>query len=71
MMKRLQMKFKCANGKAYNMSVQNPKEGLDADAVKGAFKTIVDNKLIVNKDGSEVIAMDGAKIITTSTEVLF
>ncbi len=71
MMKRLQMKFKCANGKAYNMSLQNPAEGLDADAVKGAFKTIVDNKLIVNKDGSEVNAMDGAKIITTSTEVLF
>lgn len=70
-MKRLQMKFKCANGKAYNMSLQNPAEGLDADAVKGAFKTIVDNKLIVNKDGSEVNAMDGAKIITTSTEVLF
>ena len=65
------MKFKCANGKPYNMSLQNPAEGLDADAVKGAFKTIVDNKLIVNKDGSEVNAMDGAKIITTSTEVLF
>lgn len=71
MMKRLQMKFKCANGKPYNMSLQNPAEGLDADAVKGAFKTIVDNKLIVNKDGSEVNAMDGAKIVTTSTEVLF
>ena len=71
MMKRLQMKFKCANGKAYNISLQNPAEGLDADAVKGAFKTIVDNKLIVNKDGSEVMAMDGAKVITTTTEVLF
>ena len=70
-MKRLQMKFKCANGKAYNMSLQNPAEGLDADAVKGAFKTIVDNKLIVNKDGSEVMAMDGAKIVTTSVETLF
>lgn len=70
-MKRLQMKFKCANDKAYNMCLQNPAEGLDADAVKGAFKTIVEKKLIVNKDGSEVIAMDGAKIITTSTEVLF
>lgn len=70
-MKRLQMKFKCANGKAYNISLQNPAEGLDADAVKGAFKTIVDNKLIVNKDGSEVMAMDGAKVITTTTEVLF
>lgn len=71
MMKRLQMKFKCANGKAYNMSVQNPKEGLDADAVRNAFAGIVEKKLIVNKDGSEVNAMDGAKVITTSTEVLF
>ena len=70
-MKRLQMKFKCANGKAYNMSLQNPAEGLDADAVKGAFKTIVENKLIVNKDGSEVNAMDGAQVVTTTTEVLF
>lgn len=70
-MKRLQMKFKCANGKVYNMSVQNPKEGLDADAVKGAFKTIVEKKLIVNKDGSEVNALESAKVITTSTEALF
>lgn len=70
-MKRLQMKFKCANGKAYNMSVQNPKDGIDAEAVKNAFAGIVEKKLIVNKDGSEVNAMDGAKVITTSTETLF
>lgn len=70
-MKRLQMKFKCANGKPYNMSVQNPAEGLDADAVRNAFKSIVEKKLIVNKDGSEVDAMEGAKVITTTTEVLF
>jgi hypothetical protein len=53
------------------MSLQNPAEGLDADAVKGAFKTIVDNKLIVNKDGSEVNALESAKVITTSVETLF
>lgn len=70
-MKRLQMKFKCANGKPYNMSVQDPAEGLDADAVRNAFKSIVEKKLIVNKDGSEVNAMDSAKLVTTSTEVLF
>lgn len=71
MMKRLQMKFKCANGKAYNMSLQNPAEGLDADAVKGAFAGIVEKKLIVNKDGSEVNALESAKVITTTTETLF
>ena len=70
-MKRLQMKFKCENGKAYSMSIQNPKEGLDADAVRGAFADILTKKLIVNKDESKVVAMDGAKVITTSTEVLF
>lgn len=70
-MKRLQMKFKCANGKAYNMSVQNPKDGIDAEAVKNAFAGIVEKKLIVNKDGSEVMAMDGAKVVTTSVETLF
>ena len=70
-MKRLQMKFKCANGKAYNMSLQNPAEGLDADAVRNAFAGIVEKKLIVNKDGSEVMAMDSAKLVTTTTEVLF
>lgn len=70
-MKRLQMKFKCANGKPYNMNVQNPAEGLDADAVRNAFKSIVEKKLIVNKDGSEVMAMDSAKLVTTTTEVLF
>ena len=53
------------------MSLQNPAEGLDAEAVKNAFAGIVEKKLIVNKDGSEVVAMDGAKVITTTTEVLF
>lgn len=71
MMKRLQMKFKCANGKPYNMSLQNPAEGLDADAVKNAFANIVTKKLIVNKDGSEVNALESAKVITTTTETLF
>lgn len=71
MMKRLQMKFKCANGKPYNMSLQNPAEGLDADAVKNAFANIVTKKLIVNKDGSEVNALESAKVITTTAEVLF
>lgn len=70
-MKRLQMKFKCANGKAYNMSVQNPKDGIDAEAVKNAFAGIVEKKLIVNKDGSEVNALESAKVITTTTETLF
>lgn len=69
-MKRLQMKFKCANGKPYNMSLQNPAEGLDADAVRNAFAGIVEKKLIVNKDGSEVNALESAKVITTTTETL-
>lgn len=70
-MKRLQMKFKCEDGKAYNLSLQNPKDGLDAKAVKDAFTGIVNDKLMVNKDGSAVNAMEGAKVITTTTEVLF
>lgn len=70
-MKRLQMKFKCANGKPYNMSLQNPKDGIDAEAVKNAFAGIVEKKLIVNKDGSEVNALESAKVITTTTETLF
>lgn len=70
-MKRLQMKFKCANGKPYNMSLQNPAEGLDADAVRNAFAGIVEKKLIVNKDGSEVNALESARVITTTAEVLF
>ena len=71
MMKRLQMKFKCEDGKAYNMSLQNPKDGLDAKTVKEAFQAIVDQKLIMNKDGGAVNAMEGAKIVTTSVETLF
>lgn len=70
-MKRLQMKFKCEDGKTYNMSLQNPKDGILAKDVKDAFNTILEKKLIVNKDGSEVNALEGAKIITTTTEVLF
>ena len=70
-MKRLQMKFKCEDGKVYNMSLQNPKDGILAKDVKDAFNTILEKKLIVNKDGSEVNALEGAKIITTSTETLF
>ncbi|UQK59070.1 DUF2922 domain-containing protein [Fenollaria massiliensis] len=71
MMKRLQMKFKCEDGKNYNLSVQNPKNGLDAKTVKEAFQAIVDQKLIMNKDGGAVNAMEGAKIVTTSVETLF
>lgn len=71
MMKRLQMKFKCEDGKAYNMSLQNPKDGILAKDVKDAFNSILEKKLIVNKDGSEVNALEGAKIITTSVETLF
>lgn len=71
MMKRLQMKFKCEDGKAYNMSLQNPKDGILAKDVKDAFESILAKKLIVNKDGSEVNALEGAKVITTTTEVLF
>ena len=71
MMKRLQMKFKCEDGKAYNMSLQNPKDGILAKDVKDAFQAIVDQKLIMNKDGGLVNAMEGAKVITTSTETLF
>lgn len=70
-MKRLQMKFKCEDGKAYNMSLQNPKDGILAKDVKDAFQAIVDQKLIMNKDGGLVNAMEGAKVITTSTETLF
>lgn len=70
-MKRLQMKFKCEDGKNYNLSVQNPKDGLDAKTVKDAFQSIVDQKLIMNKDGGLISTLDGAKVITTSTETLF
>ena len=52
----------------YNMSLQNPKDGILAKDVKDAFNTILEKKLIVNKDGSEVNALEGAKIITTSVE---
>ena len=65
------MKFKCEDGKAYNMSLQNPKDGILAKDVKDAFNTILEKKLIMNKDGSEVNALEGAKVITTTTEVLF
>lgn len=65
------MKFKCEDGKAYNMSLQNPKDGILAKDVKDAFNTILEKKLIVNKDGSEVNALEGAKIVTTTTETLF
>lgn len=70
-MKRLQLSFKCEDGKPYSMSVQDPKEGLTAEEVKNALKTIVEKSLLVNKNDSKVMLLVGAKNVETKTEELF
>lgn len=70
MAKRLQLTFKNAAGKAFSLSIANPKEGLDSDAVINACKGILDKKILVNKDGDAAETLAAAKVIETSVTQL-
>ena len=70
-MKRLQISFKCANGKPYSLSIQNPKAGINEAEVKSALSDILAKELLVNKDNSVVKTLIGAKTIETQTETIF
>lgn len=66
--KRLAMRFKTANGKAFTISLDGPKEGIQEQEIKNAMDLIV-SKNIFSIDDAEIAATSEAKIITTDETV--
>lgn len=66
--KRLAMRFKTANGKAFTISLDGPKEGIQEQEIKDAMDLIV-SKNIFSIDDAEIAATSEAKIITTDETV--
>ena len=62
--KRLAMKFKTANGKAFTISL----DGVQEQEIKNAMDLVVSKKIFLVND-SEVAATSEAKIITTDETV--
>lgn len=66
--KRLAMKFKTANGKAFTISLDGPKDGVEEQEIKNAMDLVVSKKIFLVND-SEVATTSEAKIITTDETV--
>ncbi|MBU5317764.1 DUF2922 domain-containing protein [Clostridium bornimense] len=66
MAKTLQMSFITAAGSKVSMNVANPKDTITEEEVKN-FMNLVKDKNIVETKGGDIIAIDGAKIVETST----
>lgn len=66
MSRRLSLTFKNADGKAFNLSIANPKSDLNSDTVIAAAKNICEKKVLVDKDGEVAEALSKAKIIETT-----
>ena len=69
MAKTLQMSFVTASGSKVSMNVPNPKDSITEEEVK-TFMNLVKDKNIVETKGGDIIAIDSAKIVETSTTSL-
>ena len=69
MAKTLQMSFITAAGSKVSMNVPNPKNDITEEEVK-TFMNLVKDKNIVETKGGDIIAIDSAKIVETSTTSL-
>lgn len=66
--KRLAMKFKTANGKAFTISLDGPKENIQEQEIKDAMDLIVSKKIFSIND-ADVVTTSEAKIITTDETI--
>ena len=48
--KRLAMKFKTANGKAFTISLDRPKDGVEEQEIKNAMDLVVSKKIFLVND---------------------
>ena len=69
MAKTLQMSFITAAGSKVSMNVPNPKDSITEEEVK-TFMNLVKDKNIVETKCGDIIAIDSAKIVETSTTSL-
>lgn len=67
--KRLEMIFKNQLGKTNKISVENAREGLTEEDIQAAMQGIIE-KNIFKTGGGDLIAIEGARIITTDVEEL-
>lgn len=70
MAKRLQLTFKNAAGKAFSLSIANPKKGINGTDITNACKQITDKGVLVNRDGEVAEVLAAAKMIETNVTQL-
>lgn len=67
--KRLEMTFQNMAGSRVTISVQDPKEDLGEEDVRGAMETIIDRN-IFSSPGGDLVRIVGARIVTTEVAEL-
>ena len=65
--KKLEMDFIDGMNKRFRLSLDNPKEDLDAFQLEAAMDEILANNIFVS-NGVDLVSFDAARVITTSVE---
>lgn len=69
--KVLKLTFKNSKGKKSNLTIQNPKDGLDENTVKTAMQGIVDANVFEKEEINLYSSVVGAKYYTTQSDSIF
>lgn len=65
--KTISMKFKKDDGKTFNLSVKNPGQGVNEEAIKKVMDKVIEKNVFRIKGQGLVKSVD-AKLVETSTE---
>lgn len=65
--KKLEMDFIDGMNKRFRLSLDNPKEDLDAFQLEAAMDEILANNIFIS-NGVDLVSFDGARVITTVVE---
>ena len=65
--RKLEMDFIDGMNKRFLLSLDNPKEDLDAIQVEGAMDEILSNNIFIS-NGADLVSFDAARVITTVVE---
>lgn len=69
-MKTLELSFLTSEGKTVRMTIDNPKEPLEAEEVKEAMQTIIDSDVFIDRDGYRYQSSKGARLIERNVTVI-
>lgn len=64
---RLELGFMDSSNKKFRISIDDPIEELDKEDIEGAMESLI-NHNIFTSDGKDLVGLDSARIIRTSTE---